>query len=194
MRIAVQGKQMDVGDSLRTHIEEALKTRTEKYFDKAVEGTATVSKDKHLFKSDITVHVGKEIHVQGRATAGDAYAAVDESLEHISKQLRRYKRRLRDHHRDQDRIEMEAAQQFVISGEDDEAVDAVSGQPAIIAEVDTKIQTLAVADAVMRMDLADLPVLVFRNSANGGVNVVYRREDGNIGWIDPATAESTSIK
>lgn len=194
MRIAVQGKQMDVGDSLRTHVEDALKARTEKYFDKAVEGTATISKDKHLFKSDITVHVGKEIHVQGRATANDAYAAVDESLERIAKQLRRYKRRLRDHHRDQDRIEVETAQQYVISGDDDEAVDTVSGKPAIIAEVDTKIQTLAVADAVMRMDLADLPVLVFRNSANGSVNVVYRREDTNIGWIDPATAESTSTK
>jgi ribosomal subunit interface protein len=194
MRIAVQGKQMDVGDSLRTHIEDALKARTAKYFDKAVEGTATISKDKHLFKSDITVHVGKEIHVQGRATASDAYAAVDESLERISKQLRRYKRRLRDHHRDHDPIDMVEAQHYVISGEDDEAVDAVSGKPAVIAEVDTKILTLAVADAVMRMDLADLPILVFRNSANGGVNVVYRREDGNIGWIDPATAESSHSK
>jgi len=192
MRIAVQGKQMDVGDSLRTHIEDALKTNTEKYFDKAVEGTATVSKDKHLFKSDITVHVGKEIHVQGRGTAEDAYAAVDESIDRISKQLRRYKRRLRDHHREQDRIEIEAAQQVVFSGHDEVQEEAAG--PAIIAEVDTRIVKLAVADAVMRMDLADLPVLVFRNSANNAVNVVYRREDGNIGWIDPATADSTSAK
>ncbi len=190
MRIAVQGKQMDVGDSLRTHIEDALKAQTEKYFDKAVEGTVTVSKDKHLFKSDIAVHVGKEIHVQGKGTAGDAYAAVDEGIERIAKQLRRYKSRLRDHHRENDRLETQAAQQVVFSG-DDEVGEAEAG-PAIIAEVDTKILKLAVADAVMRMDLADLPVLVFRNSANGAVNVVYRREDGNIGWIDPATAESTS--
>ncbi|MDV7339467.1 ribosome-associated translation inhibitor RaiA [Terasakiella sp. A23] len=190
MKIAVQGKQMDVGDSLRAHIEDALKANTEKYFDKAVNGTATVSKDKHEFKSDITVHVGKEIRVQGRGQAGDAYAAVDESIERISKQLRRYKRRLRDHHREQDRIEIEAAQQTVFDGHED--VEQEPTAPAIVAEVDTKIHKLAVADAVMRMDLADLPVLVFRNSANGNVNVVYRREDGNIGWIDPATAESTS--
>ena len=191
MRIAVQGKQMDVGDSLRSHIEDTLKANTEKYFDKAVEGTATISKDKHQFKADITVHVGKEIHVQGRGLAGDAYAAVDEGIERIAKQLRRYKRRLRDHHRDQDRIQMEQAQHTVFSGHDEESAEEATA-PAIVAEVDTKIHKLAVADAVMRMDLADLPVLVFRNSANGSVNVVYRREDGNIGWIDPATAESTS--
>ncbi|SCA55443.1 conserved hypothetical protein [Candidatus Terasakiella magnetica] len=186
MRIAVQGKQMDVGDSLRTHIEDTLKTNTEKYFDKAVEGTATVSKDKHLFKSDITVHVGKEIHVQGRGTAGDAYAAVDESIERISKQLRRHKRRLRDHHREQDRAAVETVPYTVFDGHD-EPVEEAAG-PAIVAEVDKKIHKLAVADAVMRMDLADLPVLVFRNSANGNVNVVYRRDDGNIGWIDPTGA------
>jgi ribosomal subunit interface protein len=192
MRIDVQGKQMDVGDSLRSHIEDTLKANTEKYFDHAVEGIVTVSKDKHLFKSDITVHVGKEIHVQGRGTAGDAYAAVDESIERIAKQLRRYKRRLRDHHREQDRLEIQATQQVIFDGVDDIAEEAAG--PAIVAEIDTKILKLAVADAVMRMDLADLPVLVFRNSANDNVNVVYRREDGNIGWIDPATAESTSTK
>jgi len=184
MRIAVQGKQMDVGDSLRTHIEDALKSNTEKYFESALEGTATVSKDKHLFKSDISVHVGKEIHVQGRGKAQDAYAAVDESIERISKQLRRYKRRLRDHHRELDRQHAEEAQYTVFSADDEEYSEEPAG-PAIVAEVDKKIHKLAVADAVMRMDLADLPVLVFRNSANGNVNVVYRREDGNIGWIDP---------
>lgn len=191
MRIAVQGKQMDVGDSLRSHIEDTLKANIEKYFDKAVEGTATISKDKHKFKADITVHVGKEIHVQGRGLANDAYAAVDEGIERIAKQLRRYKRRLRDHHRDQDRIQIEQAQHTVFSGHEEEIAEEATA-PAIVAEVDTKIHKLAVADAVMRMDLADLPVLVFRNSANGSVNVVYRREDGNIGWIDPATAEATS--
>lgn len=187
MRIAVQGKQMDVGESLRSHIEDTLKSNTEKYFDNVLEGVATVSKDKHLFKSDITVHVGKEIHVQGRGTADDAYAAVDESIERISKQLRRYKRRLRDHHREQDRMTAEAVPYTVFSGEEEANSEEVAS-PAIVAELDTKIHKLAVADAVMRMDLADLPVLVFRNSANGNVNVVYRRDDGNIGWIDPTNS------
>lgn len=185
MRIAVQGKQMDVGESLRSHIEDALKANAEKYFDKVVEGTATVSKDKHLFKSDISVHVGKEIHVQGRGTAQDAYAAVDESIERISKQLRRYKRRLRDHHREGERAIVEDVPYTVFSGTEEEIPEEAAA-PAIVAELDKKIHKLAVADAVMRMDLADLPVLIFRNSANGNVNVVYRRDDGNIGWIDPS--------
>lgn len=185
MRITIQGKQMDVGDSLSTHIETTLKAHTEKYFDHAVEGTATLSKDKHLFKADITVHVGKEIHVQGRGMAGDAYAAVDDSVERIAKQLRRYKRRLRDHHID--KIEVEAFQHTVFDGHQADLPEEAAA-PTIVAEIDTKVQKLAVADAVMRMDLADLPVLVFKNSANGNVNVVYRREDGNIGWIDPAAS------
>lgn len=184
MKISVQGKQVDVGDSLSQHIESTLKARTEKYFDKALEGTVTVSKEKHMFKADISVHVGKEIHVQGRATSGDPYQAADDAIERIAKQLRRYKRRLNDHHRVTEKVEIESAPYYIFNGDDDS--ESEEAGPAIIAENDTRIMKLAVADAVMRMDLADMPIMVFRNSANNQLNVVYRRKDGNIGWIDPA--------
>lgn len=186
MKISVQGKQVDVGESLSEYIENTLKTRTAKYFDNALDGTVTISKEKHQFKADISVHVGKEIRVQGRATAGDPYQVVDEAIERIGKQLRRYKRRLTDHNRTIDKVETESAPYYIFSSE--EGGEAEDAGPAIIAEVDTNIMKLAVADAVMRMDLADLPVLMFRNSANNQLNVVYRRKDGNIGWIDPSVS------
>ena len=139
--------------------------------------------------------------VQGHALSGDAYGSFDAALEHVGKRLRRYKRRLRDHHRRQGgKTERFPAAQYVLAPEQEEVAETDVGdagdvtengdQPVIIAEMQTDIETLTVSDAVMRMDLANLPAMMFRNRANGALNMVYVRRDGNIGWIDPQENKS----
>jgi ribosome hibernation promoting factor len=188
MDLSIKGKGLDVGDALRSHAEAHLDSAVAKYFTKAHDGIVTVSREAHLFRVDISVHPMRGVLVQGHGFAEDAYAAFDGALERICKQLRRYKRRLTDHHkrRGAEGIETTPAQQYIIAQEAVEEELPADGQPAIIAELQTEIATLSVGEAVMRMDLADTPALMFRNRSNGVLNVVYRRPDGNIGWIDPA--------
>ncbi len=189
MKLEIKGKKIDVGDSLRAHIEENLAARVSKYFNNAADATVSLSKLAHNFRADVTVHVGRDIEVQGRGEAGDSYAAFDLALDRIGKQLRRYKRRLRNHHTNKSEAEFLAAQQYVIEPEDEGLdVEPETDQPTIVAEMTTKIETLTVSEAVMRMNLADLPTIMFKNSAHGGLNVVYKRNDGHIGWIDPSLA------
>jgi len=184
MDIAVNGKNIDVGDALRDHVQSELTATVTKYFSRAHDAHVVFSREAHQFRADISVHPVRGMLVQGRSAAADAYAAFDGALERIAKQLRRYKRRLINHHK-RGPEEGIPAQQYVLAAEsEDDEVPEVA-QPAIIAEMPTEIATLSVSEAVMRMDLADVPAMMFRNSGNGGLNVVYRRPDGNIGWIDP---------
>ena len=184
MDISVLGKHVDVGDALHSRAEDNLDATVAKYFNRALNASVTFSKDGQSFRVDISVHAGRGLSMQGSAVHDDAYTAFDQSLERISKQLRRYKRRLNDHHR-QAYDEPLMGQQYVIAPEQEEEVPEES-QPVIIAEMPHEISSLTVSQAVMRMDLADLPLTIFRNQAHGGINVVYRRSDGNIGWIDPS--------
>jgi ribosomal subunit interface protein len=192
MQLSVKGKQIDVGDSLRQHVETALGAIVEKYFDRALEAHVVFSREAHMLRSDISVHVHRDMVVQGQGLAGDAYAAFDSAAEHIAKRIRRHKRRLNDHHNDHHgrnrdvEIESLSARSYVIAEQDDESGGAEAGdQPVIIAEMACEIPSLTVGEAVMRMDLADVPTFIFRNRAHGGLNVVYRRSDGHIGWVDP---------
>lgn len=186
MEVSVKGHNVDVGDALRGHIEEQLQSSVGKYFDKALNGSVTISRESsHGFHVEITVHPVRAMTVQAGASGNDAYIAFDGALERIAKQLRRYKRRLKDHHKARPNDEFMSAQQYVLQPEHEDAEVSEEGDPAIIAEMDTEIVTLSVGEAVMRMDLAHTPVHMFRNSTSGRLNVVYRREDGNIGWIDP---------
>jgi ribosome hibernation promoting factor len=190
MQLSVNGKQLDIGNSLREHIEREIPAIVEKYFANPTNADVTVSKEGSTFRTDIAVHVGKGIIVQGHARSADPYAAFDEAAEHMAKRLRRYKRRLRDHHRERNHKEdVLKAAQYVLAAEDQtEPHDdeyAEPDQPVIIAEMQTHIETLSVGEAVMRMDLASLPAMMFRNSAHGGLNMIYMRNDGNIGWVDP---------
>jgi len=190
MKLSINGKQLDIGDSLRAHIENGVPAIVAKYFDNPTDATVTVTKEGASFRTDITVHVGKGIMVQGRARTGDPYASFDTAGEHVAKRLRRYKRRLRDHHRGRGAKEdILTAAQYVLAAETDvpETEETISepDQPIVIAEMETPIETLTVGEAVMRMDLASLPAMLFRNNAHGGLNMVYIREDGNIGWVDP---------
>ena len=187
MDISVKGKNISVGDALRGYVSDQLRASVTKYFVRAHDGIVIISREAHLFRVDISVHPVAGLLVQGHGTAEDPHAAFDASLERVAKQIRRYKRRISNHHQKGAVDETMPAQQYILAaesaGEDELPAEA---QPAIIAELPTEIATLTVGEAVMRLDLADAPAMMFRNRAHGTLNVVYRRADGNIGWIDPS--------
>ena len=192
MQITVSGKQVELSDALRVRVSDHLDTIAGKYFDHALEANVTFSRARSFFTCDINVHAGRGLTLRGEGEAGDAHSAFDDAAEHIAKRLRRYRRRVNEHARDlANRARPEAARQYVLRQEEDSvatSADARSDTPAyatVIAEGQAEINTLSVGEAVMRMDLADQPVLMFRNSATAELNVVYRRPDGHIGWIDP---------
>jgi ribosomal subunit interface protein len=188
MQLTIKGKQIDIGNALKSHIEENITASVEKYFDNTTDASVTISKEAHNFTADIQVHITKRIMVQGSGSGGDAYAAFEEANEHVAKRLRRYKRRLNDHkHRGNNEVLM--AQHFVLQAEPNihssAPVENEPDNPIIIAEMSHEIETLSVSDAVMRMDLAHVSALMFRNIKDNKLNMVYMRQDGNIGWVDP---------
>lgn len=186
MQLSVNGKQVDVGDALRSHIEDSLPAAVGKYFDHSTDSQVTVTKENSGFRVDIQVHVGKRVLVQGQGNTGDAYSAYDEALEHVTKRLRRYKRRLRDHKGRAQTGDILPALQYVLQPEQETQEEPEGDQPIIVAEMPAEIETMSVGEAVMRMDLANVPAMLFRSSKHGGLNLVYQRQDGNIGWVDPA--------
>ena len=186
MQLSVKGKQLDVGDALRTHVAGSLEHILSKYFGDAIDANVTLAPEAHLFRAVVTAHVGRHIQLEAHGEAGDVYAAFDMAAERLSKRLRRHKRRLRDHHKDGGDQDTLPAQQYILAGDHQEDTGSDDeGRPAVVAEMLTEIPSLTVSEAVMRMDLADQPAMMFRNSAHGGLNMIYRRPDGNIGWIDP---------
>lgn len=188
MQLSVKGKQLDVGDALRTHVDESLSRILDKYFGDALEVAVTLSRQAHLYRAVISAHVGRGIQLEAQGEANEPYPAFDAAADRMSKRLRRYKRRLRDHNSKAAEAAPLPAQQYILAGEGPEESEDESnadGQPAVVAEMTTEIPTLTVSEAVMRMDLANLPAMMFRNSAHGGLNMIYQRSDGNIGWIDP---------
>lgn len=187
MRYQISGKQIDIGDALTSHVKEAIEEMTGKYAGRPTDATVIFSRSAHEFASEITVHLSSGLTAQARGVATEIYAAFDAGVEKMDKQLRRYKRRLKDHYKPRSQpVEVLAASQYIVAAteESDEEADSPLS-PTIIAEMETQIATLPVGDAVMQMELANAPILMFRNEKNGAINVVYRREDGNIGWIDP---------
>lgn len=196
MKVTVTGRHLDVGQALRQHVEEGLEAIVSKYFDKAMDATITFEKENAFYEADISVRIGRGMLIQGSAGAAEPYAAFNNAADHIAKRLRRYKRRLRDHHQvATPEVEALEAQQYILARESETAVgdeSARPSEPVVIAEMTTDITSLTVGEAVMRMDLADVPALMFRNAAHGGLNMIYRRSDGNIGWVDPrGTRERT---
>jgi ribosomal subunit interface protein len=178
---------------LRTHVEDRLIEAVGKYFDveRPVDASVTFSKDRHEFVSDLSVHLPTGLSAQSKSRSSDIYACFEGSVERMDKQLRRYKRRLKDHHRSREiPIEAIGAPSYILAGgQGDEEAEPDSLQPVIIAEMETPVRNLSVGEAVMQMELVGAPLLVFRNEKHGGVNVVYTREDGNIGWIDPRNSQ-----
>jgi ribosomal subunit interface protein len=196
MEITVSGKQVELSDALRTRVAQQLDTIAGKYFDHALEAHVTFSRARSFFTCDINMHTGRGLMLRGEGEAADANSAFDDAAEHIAKRLRRYRRRVNEHARDQaHREQPQTGRQYVLRPEEDEQNETTPDgtnravtYATVVAEVATQIALLTVSDAVMRMDLADQPVMMFRNSATGELNVVYRRSDGNIGWIDPSGA------
>jgi ribosomal subunit interface protein len=193
MQITVSGKQVELSDALRTRVSDHLDVISNKYFDHALEAHVTFSRARSFFTCDINLHAGRGLTLRGEGEAADANSAFDDAAEHIAKRLRRYRRRVNEHARDTaNRERPEAARQYILRQEDSAAPPAANGEAetvayaTVIAEQITEISLLSVGEAVMRMDLADQPVLMFRNSTSGELNVVYRRSDGNVGWIDPS--------
>ncbi len=186
MNLIVKGQQIDVGDALREHVRDSLDDVFGKYFGDAIDATVTFSRDAHLYRASISAHVGRGIMAQSEGLADQPYVACDQALDRLAKRLRRHKRRLRDHHKTP--VEVESAGLYVLSGEagnSESPAEADDGAPMVIAEMKTDIATLSVSEAVMRLDLANDGALMFVNRAHGGLNMVYRRPDGNVGWVDP---------
>lgn len=178
MQILISGQQINLGENFRVYAEGALDSSVSKYFDEAVSADVKVTKEGSEIKAEVTVHPKTGAVVRASATSADAYASLDGAVSRLSRQLRKYKNRLTQH---KQVVEMVDLSVIDAVNESEEETDA----PVIIAEMQTQLPVCTVSQAVMRMDLEGLPALMFKNTAHGGLNMVYRRSDGNIGWVDP---------
>jgi ribosomal subunit interface protein len=200
MPFRVSGKNIDIGDALRGRVNQRIAEATAKYFDGGYSGHVTIGKDGFGFRTECVVHLDSGIVLEAEAIAGDAYSSADQAAERIEKRLRRYKRRLKD--RQAARIDGQAvdrnavaATSYVIAAPDEDADEEITEfNPVIIAESTTALRRMSVSDAVMQLDLTGAAVVVFRHAGHGRVNLVYRRADGHIGWIDPPAVESKDPK
>ncbi|MCB1366079.1 MAG: ribosome-associated translation inhibitor RaiA [Rhodobacteraceae bacterium] len=190
MRYQISGKQIDIGTALQTHVETELNEVVKKYAERPTDANVVFSRSAHEYVCEATVHLSTGLTTSAKARAPEIYAAFDACSEKMETQLRRYKRRLKDHHRDRtEPVELFGASSYILAAEEpSEGSEPETLQPIIVAEMETAIPALSVGEAVMQMELAGAPVLVFRNEGKNGLNVVYRRDDGNIGWIDPQIA------
>ncbi len=196
MQVQIAGKKVELGAALQERIALGLEDRVSKYFDRTGEAFVTVSKPGWAFNVDCSVHLPSGVSLQAHGEGDDPYAAFEQLLDKIEKRVRRYKSRLRNH-RAKEPLPFEiGSERIILIAEDDDADaddselglnGADSGEaPTIVAESDTKIRTMTVSMAVMQLELADSPAIMFRNAAHGGLNMVFKRQDGNVGWVDPA--------
>ncbi len=199
MTIKITGKNVDLGESLRSYALGRVESALDKFSGRPLSGQISVEKNHDGFLTQCAIHLESGLDMQSAGNGADAYISVDSAMERLEKRLRRYKRRLKSHGQGT----IEATHLFESTGIDyvidaeragefvPEEVDG-AGAPAVIAETPARVRSMTVSDAVMQMDLADQLFLVFRNAAHGGINVVYRRPDGNIGWIDPSGAAASA--
>ena len=188
MRYQISGKQIDIGTALQTHVEQELGGIVQKYAERPTDALVVFSRNAHEYVCESTVHLSTGLTAQAKAHATEIYAAFDSCGEKMEKQLRRYKRRLKDHHRE-DRVPMpmEVVAESVFEAHAPDAEDEAPDVPLTVAETSMKIQTMSVSEAVMQLELKEVSALMFRNASHDGLNMVYRREDGHIGWVDPDT-------
>jgi len=191
MTIQVTGKNIETGGAFQTYVVEKTRGLLEKYIGPEISGHVRVEKERGQFNTNCSIRLRTGLLLEAHGAADDAYASADTALDKLEKRVRRYKRRLKDHHHGigvGEQKHVNAADFTVqISGDDLES-EQVSDDPVIIAETERAIRELSVGEAVMQLDLTDEAFLVFRNAASGSTNIVYRRQDGNIGWINPEHA------
>jgi ribosomal subunit interface protein len=187
MPFRVSGKNIDVGEALRRRIFDRIAETAGKFFDGGYSGHATISRDGFGFRTECALHLDSGITLQAEALAADAYASADQAALRIEKRLRRYKRRLKDRQasRPQEAPEVAAPSYVIAAPESDAHGEVGEFDPVIIAESTTALKRLSVSEAVLELDMTGASVLVFRHAGHGRINLVYRRSDGHIGWIDP---------
>lgn len=191
MTFRVSGKNIDIGEALRLRVSSRVAEAIDKYFHGGYSGHATVGKEAFGFRTECVVHLDSGIVLQSDAMAGDAYSSADQAAERIEKRLRRYKRRLKDRHAARSNGRADGAAlaldvpSYVIEAPNEESEDIAEFNPVIIAESTTALKSLSVSDAVLELDMTGVPVVVFRHAGHGRINLVYRRPDGNVGWVDP---------
>jgi len=188
--LRVSGKNVDLGEALRSRIAQRIEEIVCKYFDGGYDGHATVEPEGSAFRTDCSIHLDSGIVLHTAAVAHDAHASFEQAAGRIEKRLRRYKRKLKGRH-GADVAAFEAASYVLAAPAEEEEVPS-DYHPLVVAETATRVRTMTVGMAVMELDLTEAPVVVFRSAVHGGVNVVYRRADGNVGWIDPELAKSRS--
>jgi ribosomal subunit interface protein len=189
MTLQVTGKNVEAGDAFKVYITDKLGDSLEKYIGPEISGHVRLEKERGRFRTDCSIRLKTGLLLESHGEGNDAYASADAAVERMDKRLRRYKRRLKSHHKGhasgQKPDETAASDYTVRADEDDIDVnEALSEHPVIIAEAERSIKALPVSEAVMQLDVTDRAFLVFRNAGHGGLNVVYRRSDGHIGWID----------
>ena len=195
MQVQIAGKKLDVGAALQERIAFGLESRVSKYFNRTGEAFVTVSKPGWAFYCDCSIHLPSGVTLQAHGEGDDGYQAFEQALDKIEKRVRRYKNRLRDHRSSTNGSELASERIILAPVGNDELEDNIDGElgldgnsgdaPAIVAESDTQLRTMTVSMAVMQLDLSDSPAVLFRNAAHGRLNMVYRRPDGNVGWVDP---------
>lgn len=189
MTIQVTGKNVDAGEAYKSYIRDKISIVLEKYIGPEISGHVRLEKERAAFRTNCSIRLRTGLQVEAHGDGNDAYGSADAAVERLEKRIRRYKRRLKNHHNGREYEALGAeqpARDYTVRVHEEDDAEAHSEHPTIIAEAERGIRELTVSGAVMQLDLSENEFLVFRNAAHGGLNVVYRRRDGNIGWIDPA--------
>jgi ribosome hibernation promoting factor len=197
MTLRISGKSISVGEALRGRVADRTDEVLRKYFDGNYSGHITLSKDGFGFRTDCALHLDSGITLEADSNAPDAYASADQALLMIERRLRRYKSRLKDRsarkaHAASAALAALDATSYVLEAPGEGEDEVIGYSPVIIAEATTSLKTLSVSEAVMELDLSGAPCLVFQHGSSGRVNIIYRRADGNVGWIDPPGSKAES--